>query len=102
MTSLLVEVGQRDLRLVEPESARPRVSETGSSATDDVTRDRKWSDNGSNHLLCDKLQWTSVGARRYYHQFTDDGPLSVHLSRAKLITRFDDRYDVRNFQSPEF
>ena len=32
---------------------------------------------------------------------TDDGPvyhaLSVHLSRAKLITRFDDRYAVANF-----
>jgi len=32
---------------------------------------------------------------------TDDGPvyhaLSVHLSRAKLITRFDDRYVVAKF-----
>jgi len=32
---------------------------------------------------------------------TDDGPvyhaLSVHLSRAKLITRFDDRYAVAKF-----
>ena len=32
---------------------------------------------------------------------TDDGPvyhaLSAHLSRAKLITRFDDRYAVAKF-----
>jgi len=37
---------------------------------------------------------------------TDDGPvyhaLSVHLSRAKLITRFNDRYAVAKFLSPEF
>jgi len=34
-------------------------------------------------------------------QLTDDGPvyhaLSVHLSGAKSITRFDDRYDVAKF-----
>ena len=34
-------------------------------------------------------------------KLTDDGPvhhaLSVHLSRAKLITRFDDRYAVAKF-----
>jgi len=39
-------------------------------------------------------------------KLTDDGPvyraLSVHLSRAKLITRFDDRYAVAKFSlSPE-
>ena len=37
---------------------------------------------------------------------TDDGPVyhavSVHHSRAKLITRFDDRYAVAKFSSPEF
>jgi len=37
---------------------------------------------------------------------TDDGPvyhaLSVHLSPAKLITRFDDDMPWRNFLSPEF
>ena len=37
---------------------------------------------------------------------TDDGPvyhaLSVHLSGAKLISRFDDRYAVAKFLSPEF
>jgi len=36
---------------------------------------------------------------------TDDGPvyhaLSVHLSRAKLITRFDDRYAVAKFSTSE-
>ena len=35
----------------------------------------------------------------------DDGPvyhaLSVHLSRAKLITRFDDRYAVAKFSKSE-
>ena len=41
-------------------------------------------------------------------QLTDDGPvyhaLSVHLSQAKLITRFDDRYAYRGeiILSPEF
>jgi len=34
-------------------------------------------------------------------QLTDDGPVyhavSVHLSRAKLITRFDDQYAVAKF-----
>ena len=36
-------------------------------------------------------------------QLTDDGPvyyaLSVHLSRAKLITRFDDQYAAANFST---
>jgi len=37
---------------------------------------------------------------------TNDGPvyhaLSVHLSRAKLITRFDDRYAVAKFSKSDF
>jgi len=36
-----------------------------------------------------------------YMQMTDDGPvyraLSIHLSPAKLITRFDDRYAMAKF-----
>jgi len=36
-------------------------------------------------------------------QLNDDGPvyhaLSVHLSRTKLITRFDDRYAVAKFSN---
>ena len=52
--------------------------------------------------LCDKLQRSSVGARGVLStQLTDDGPvyhaLSVHLSRAMLITRFDDRYAEAKF-----
>jgi len=39
-------------------------------------------------------------------KLTDDGPVyhavSVHLSRAKLITRFDDDMPWLNFVSPEF
>ena len=55
---------------------------------------------------CDKLQRSSVGARRYQLLLTDDGPvyhaLSVHLSRAKLVAHFDDRYAVAKFsRSPE-
>ena len=45
---------------------------------------------------CDKL-----AVERRYCQLTDDGPvyhaLSVHICRAKLITRFDDQYAVAKF-----
>ena len=47
------------------------------------------------------VRWTIVVERRT--SLTDDGPvyhaLSVHLSRAKLITRVDDRYAVAKFSS---
>ena len=52
---------------------------------------------------CDKLQRSSVGARTrcIVNVLTDDCPvcqaLSVHLCRAKLILRFDDRYAVAKF-----
>jgi len=53
--------------------------------------------------LCDKLQRSSVGAWRYYHlrrrrsSYHAVHAWGDHLSRAKLTTRFDDRYAVVKF-----
>ena len=50
-------------------------------------------------FYCDKLVDERRSSEVLSTQLTDDGPvyhaLSVHLSRAKLITRFDDRYTER-------
>jgi len=50
---------------------------------------------------------SATGSEVLSTQLTDDGPvyhaLGVHLSRAKLITRFDDRHAViKKILSPEF
>ena len=49
--------------------------------------------------LSDKLQWSSVGARRYCQL---SRPTTAHLSRAKLIARLTIDMPWRNFLSPEF
>ena len=72
-------------------------------------------------IVCDKLQWSSVRAQRYYQLSWPTTAqlyhilsihlsraklttaqlyhtLSIHLARAKLITHFDDWYAVAKFR----